>query len=426
MTRLEPSPLHIEWTPGWVRMVDITTSACSEAPRLSELRPVMNGHRQALVGIGRSRVFLKAMRLPRAAPDDLRRILGVQMAQMFPLPSEQLAFDFVQTADQTAEGCMTVIGAVRADDLRELREALREIGLTASRILPVALGAPVAAARAGSPRALLAERHPNGLMLDVVDCGVLRFSRVAAEDSDPEIEARKTLAASRTVDAPVLMVGNGTFPGTTPAAHGALDFLHEAPPFHLTLAEDRYREARRRSNARIRLAVLMLTSALLLMTMVWLDRQTSLALVTRGQGAWAREFVLDQSILNAASDDADQAGSVRDHLRQALQPAQPLSDISAVIAADVPPGAWLTGMSLERGKLLQVRGTAKTSSDVARLMDTLTASARFRDVRLVFANSAAVGKVPVVQFNISAVCVGNNPLPTAPKADTDTDGEGGA
>ena len=103
--------------------------------------------------------------------------------------------------------------------------------------------------------------------------------------------------------------------------------------------------------------------------------------------------------------------AVQNTLRRAFQPAQPLSDISAVVDDSLPPGAWLTGLTVERGKPLDLRGTAKTAGDVTRLVNALSASPRFRDVRLVFANSALIGKVPVIQFNVSAVCVGNLPMP---------------
>lgn len=411
MTKATMAALHLEWTPGWVRAADRTTGQSAEAARLSELGPILSGHHQALVGIGRSRIFLKTVRLPKAAPDDLRRILSVQMGQMFPLSADQLAFDFFQTTDQTTDGWLTVVGAVRAADLRELRDALKGVGIMAARILPVALAAPAVASRAGLRDALVAEQSPEGLGLDVVELGILRFSRVAPAANGPEIEARRTLAAAHVEKAALVAVGPVPLPDAVETSAGALDLLHEAPPFHLTSSEERFQEAKRRSDARIRLSALMMLSALLLMTLVWVNHQSALAVVKRGQGAWARIFATDQSILDDANTQLGQIKDVQGALHQAFQPAQPLSDISAVIAADLPSGAWLTGLTLERGKPMQVRGTAKSSGAVARLVYALGDSPRFRDVKLVFANSAAIGKIPVIQFDVSAVCVGNLPMP---------------
>lgn len=419
MSKTPVSPLHLEWTPGWIRAANIATGRTAEADRLSELAPILHGHTQALVGVGRARVFLKTMRLPRAASDDLRRILAVQMGSLFPLPPDQLAFDFLQTADQTSEGCLTLVAAIRADDVREIRAALKLAGLTAARLLPVALAAPAVAARAGATDALVAERGRTGLALDVVEDGVLRFSRVAPADSDPEGEARRTLAAARAGDLPVITVGEVALPRAVASADTALSLLHQTPPFHFELAEERERATRKRAADRMRLAVLMMLSAILLVVLVWADRQDAQAAVTRSQGAWTGKFTRYQSTLDSETDQLTKVQGVHDALTRAFQPAQPLEDVSAVVSASLPPGAWLTGLTLERGKPLQIRGTAKTAGDVAHFMNTLGSSPRFRGIKLVFANSGMIGKVPVTQFTVSAVCVGNLPMPAPAKA---TDG----
>ena len=416
MSKVLVSPLHLEWTPGWVRVADTATGQTAAADRLSALTPLLNGHRQVLVGVGRPRVFMKTVRLPRASRDDLRRILAVQVGGLFPVPADQLAFDFLQTADQTSDGWLTLVAAIRADDVREIQATLKGAGLTAARILPIALAAPAVAARAGAADALVAERGEAGLALDVVENGFLRFSRVAPGDSDPEGEARRTLAAARAGNPPVITVGALVMPRATASADTALGLLHEAPPFHFELAEDRAREAKKRAADRMRLAVLLMLSAILLMVLVWADRQDAQMAVARSQGAQAVWMRRHQSLLDAETDQAGKVEAANDALTRAFAPAQPLSDVSAVVAAGLPAGAWLTGLTAERGKPLQVRGTAKTSGDVARFMNALGAGPRFRDVKLVFANSSAIGKTPVIQFNVSAICVGNLPLPAPEKA----------
>ena len=224
-------------------------------------------------------------------------------------------------------------------------------------------------------------------------------------------EAEKTLAAARAEDLPVITVGGVDLPGAVPSLDTALNVLHEAPPFDFELSEDRVREVRQQVAARTRLAVLMIVSALLLVLLVWVDRQDAVAVVKHSQGAWARQLTTQESIQNAETAQAGEVVAAQNTLHRAFRPAQPLSDISAVVDDSLAPGAWLTGLNVERGKPLDIRGTTKTAGDVTRLVDALSANPRFRDVRLVFANSALVGKVPVVQFNVSAVCVGNLPMP---------------
>ena len=70
----------------------------------------------------------------------------------------------------------------------------------------------------------------------------------------------------------------------------------------------------------------------------------------------------------------------------------------------------MTGVTLERGKLIQIRGTAKTSEIVSQYMLMLQAEPQLRDVRLVFANNAAIETNQVVQFRYSAFTVCKLPL----------------
>ena len=429
VSRITQSPVHVEWTPGGVRAVNIATRETAQGVRLSDIGPILNGHGHPLVGVGRRDVFLKSVRLPKADPEDLRRILGVQLGQLFPLPPEQLSFDFFQTADQTAEGWLTVVAAMRGEDLKRLQAELKAAGLTAARILPVALAAPAVAGSAGKADALVLESGPAGLALDVVRGGVLVFSRVVPGVSDPECEAKRTLAAAQAGTLPVVTAGDivatgVSLPDALPGFGTSLSLLHEAPAFSFRLAEDRARDLKSRAGDRTRLAVLLMLSALLLVALVWADRQAAQAAVKKRQGALARQLTLLRSTQDAAAADAQKADAVQDVLGRAFGPAQPLGDIVAVVGDGLPAGTWLTGLGVERGKPLQIRGTATSPGDVPRVVHALGASPRFRDVRLVFANSVTIGKARLVEFDVSAVCVGNLPLSEPDKAGGVSQGAG--
>ena len=118
-----------------------------------------------------------------------------------------------------------------------------------------------------------------------------------------------------------------------------------------------------------------------------------------------------------ASSTESQLSELQSDLGHAFDPGQQLSDISAYTSDCLPPGAWLTGLTVERAKQLQVRGTATSSDKVAAFVDRLGSSKRFANVKLVFANSALVGTTPVIQFNVTADPVGNLPMPTPSKDD---------
>jgi len=156
--------------------------------------------------------------------------------------------------------------------------------------------------------------------------------------------------------------------------------------------------------------------ALLLAALVWADRQSALAAQKRKDGAVTRQMTRLQSIKDTEADKAQKVTDVQDVLHRAFGPAQPLSDIAAVVADSLPRGAWLTGLGLERGKPVEIRGAARSSSAVPQLVHTLGNSPRFRDVRLVFANGITVGKARATEFEISAVAVGSLPLSAPDKA----------
>jgi Tfp pilus assembly protein PilN len=412
------APLHVEWTPTLVRAMNVQTGESAKAVSLSELGAITRGQNQAIVGVGHNHVFLKALRLPKAAPDDLRSVLAIQLGQLFPVPPDQLSFDFIQTSNQNVEGYLTVVAAMRSELLRDLRAELKEVGLTPVRILPISLASGLVAARAGKQDALVAEGGAHGLALDVVEGGVTRFSRQASIGSEASVEAKRTLSAAKAGDLPTVSVGTVDIPGSIRAAEGALALLHEAPHFDFELMEERVQAAKRRIANRLRLASAFVVIALAIVVTILLQRTQASDVVTRSQGAWARSLVVMESDESADASEAANVVGIQQTLNRAFDSAQPISDISSVVDDKLPSGAWLTGISLERGKTIDVRGTAKAPEAVTEFVNALGSSPRLRGVTLVFANSSLVGETPVVQFDIGAFAIGNLPMPVPPKRST--------
>lgn len=415
MSKRTQTNLHIEWAPGQVRAVNTASGQRAAAGRVGELGEILNGQRDALVGVGRSLVFLKTARLPKAAPEDLRRILMVQVGQLFPLPADQLSFDFIQTENQTADGFLTVVAAVRSQDLKQLLAELQQAGIRAARIMPVAFGAIAVARRAGLSDALTLEGSANGLALDVVQDGLVRYSRLAPNGGDAAAEAQRTLAAAGASELPLVVSEGVAVAGAASAGGSTLELLGDSLPFSFELQEERLKAQKRKIETRTRFAFLMMAAALLLVTLLWVERGDAQAIVTRSQGTWTRDLSRLRSIRDTENKAAQLATSIDKTLDSAFQPAQPLSDVLTVIGDSMPQSIWLTGISIERGKPIQIRGTAAKATDVARLVDSLGTNPRFRDVRLVFANSAKVEETPIVQFSITATAVGNLPMPIPPK-----------
>lgn len=411
MSKKIDSPLHIEWSQDWVRAANIATGQTAEAASIAELGSILSGMRAAVVGVGRKQVFLKTVRLPKAAPEDLRRVLSVQVGQIFPLPIDQLAFDFIQTTDLNADGLLTLVAAMRADDLRRIRADLQQAGMVPARILPIAMASPAAAAHMGSTDALVVEKSLGGLAFDVVEGGILRQSRVVPLDSDADCEAQRTLAAAKAGDLTRITSTDVDLPGVRRGAQTSLVVLHEAPAFGFVLTEDRENAIKQSVSQRTRMATLLLLSSILLLALVWSNHMDAQSQVDKVTADWSRQQARLNTKIKDSTNDAQAATSITGSLHTAFQPAQPVSDIVALVGDSLPSGAWLNSLSVERGKPVNIRGTALTSDQVGQFVQKLGASPRFRDVRLVFANSAIVGKQPVVQFNVNATSVGNLPMP---------------
>ncbi|MBB6053045.1 PilN domain-containing protein [Armatimonas rosea] len=391
--------LHLEWAPGNVLALDRSDNRTARGADISELGRFVRGHKEALVGVSRGSVFLKTIRLPKATPDELRRLVNLRLGQLFPLPASELAFDAYQTNDQNMEGWLTVVAAMRSQDLVQLRSELAQAGLKATRIFPVALAAPAVAKQSD---ALVVDKLPNGLALDVVKDGVLRFSRLAPEDSPTGLEVQRTLMAAGVEDLDAVR-------GRT------LDELHRAPEFSFSLNEDRAKEEKHLIAGKTRLSILLLVSSLLLAGFIWVEHAEAQARKDKASAVWETKLKTLRVIRDAELAKAGRAVSVRGSLDRAFVTAQPLSDIVQAAATALPEGSWLIGVNAERGKPLQLRGTAMNGQQVAKLVDGLSRTPRFRDVRLVFANGAKIEETPVVQFNIAATAVGNLPMPQPEK-----------
>jgi Tfp pilus assembly protein PilN len=320
-----------------------------------------------------------------------------------------------------ADGFLTLVAAVRSEDLRQLNAELQKAGLHASRILPVALGATAVAARSHLTDALVVEAPATGggYTFDVVSKGIVRLSRTAPEGADLTREAQRTLAAAGIEDVPLVAAGDTEqmraatplLPGIKTQASAALDLLQDAPAFAFELAEDRIREKRKRVNLQVRIAAATMILALIAAGTVWGDRVQKQAAVNRGKSAWTRQIDTQKTIMNTQIASAQAAVDKEMTLKNAFVTPQPIGDIAAVAGDQLPKSVWLTGISIELGKPIQIRGTATDADDVARYLKSLTDSRRFRDVRLVVANTGRINENTVVEFNLTARAIGNLPMP---------------
>jgi Tfp pilus assembly protein PilN len=188
----------------------------------------------------------------------------------------------------------------------------------------------------------------------------------------------------------------------------------------LRLPEDVERERRKGKSRRQRQSMLLALASAALLFYVASDESDKLAARDVYQRKIQGTITTLKKSQDLAETDAQKATKNSNTLALAFQPAQRLGDAIALVTNRVPDGVWLSGVTVERGKLLIVRGTAKTSDAVAAYMQNLTQEPRLRDVKLVYSNNGQIQQTPVQQFSLSAFPVGNLALfdPTAKKTKT--------
>jgi Tfp pilus assembly protein PilN len=287
-------------------------------------------------------------------------------------------------------------------------EEVQSAGFTITKVIPTAMGSPLVAASHGLRDAVIAEKTAEGLCLDVVTDGLLRVTRIALADSDIEEEARRAASLVDAIDLPLLDVSTSNSSGTPLSAlvgPQSSTISLDLEPRSIQEARDKKQKATQQ-----RFALLMAVAAVCLVGLVWADRSDAEAKVAQDRtkmNASVSKLKREQQV--AESDALNQLAN-QEVLNRAFKPAQPLSDLVVLVTSEVPPGLWITGISVERGKSLSIRGTATSSQAVATYLDKLGRSERLRDVRLVFSNNATIEERQVVQFSIASFPVGNLPL----------------
>ncbi|MDX2065623.1 MAG: PilN domain-containing protein [Fimbriimonadaceae bacterium] len=401
------SPRYVvEWSSGGVRVADPASNRVSTT--LADLQG-----QEVLLVLGRRTAFTKPTFLPAAPEAELRKIVQLRSQEFFPLPNAQLAFDVWQT-DHTGEGGRWSL--VAGTSLEDLRAAIRQLEQAGARITAISVG-PIGSVRLteelGVTDAIVVQNAADGIAIDVVAAGRLQYSRVVNRDADIPSEIDRTKLVAGVGNVPIISAGDLDYrEADRKTPRSALDAIGNgtAPELLLELPENRERREKLRNQQAGRQALLMVMAVLALATFAYYDREESFTVVAKQQRRNAQKIKQLNTAKKAVEADVLAVSDTEKALKRAFEPAQSASDVIRVVTSEVPTGVWLTGLSFERGRELQVRGTAKTSTGVSEFVRRLTAQKRFRDVKLVFANNGEIDKTRIVQFSVSAFPVGNLPL----------------
>jgi Tfp pilus assembly protein PilN len=368
------------------------------------------GHHSCLLALGRGACFLKEVAAPKIPDSELRRVLALQMDQHFPFAAHEAAFSFRRLGDG-AEGARLQVAAVKAD---LLAQALDELSAAGMKVESAAASAHSAEAL-GAKSVVAVESADGRLLIDVVKDGAVVYSREAQDPGTEEgraAQVARTLAAAGLVDVPVMALGGlDALAGGSARPEKGLALLASAPPAfaleHPRVERDRQARA---VNWRFFAAGGLMVAAVLASVLVIGDRLSRQAELDRT--AQRRQVQIDQ--IQKSSREVEEKIKAYEEGGEALQaafvPAQHPSDVLAVTSNALPAGAWLTGLTFERGKPFQIRGVSKTQAEVGQFVSNLNSSGRLRDVKLNFANEGKIDEAKVFQFSITAHVIGNLPL----------------
>lgn len=407
----------VEWSPNEVISFDVSTKQFVKAASFSELASHI-GNGPIIASVSRRSSFIKALRVPNASANEINLILQTQMASMFPVPLHELSYSFRLTDDVDAEGRLAVVAAMRESDLLRLQSEAKEAGFKVEKVVPSAFGAMPLADSLGIKVAAVAQETSEGLAIDLISGGELRYSRVAQMPANRELiesEITRSFQAVGLDLAPTIAAGGFPFAeaphkSNTTTLEALLSHPLDKLGINLETREAVEKREKAKQSNRTRLAVLMCASAALLALLVFVDRSEQAEVVRIANAKWNKTLTDRRNDAKKLETDLTRLSATAESLKRALAPAQLPGDVYTVVSNYAPKGLWLTGTTYERGKIMYIRGTAANSDAVHSYLQSLTSEPRLRDVKLVFANNGEIEKTPVVQFSIQAFPVGNLPL----------------
>ncbi|MEZ0325117.1 MAG: PilN domain-containing protein [Fimbriimonas sp.] len=418
--------LVLEWSPRGVVAFEPGHKSTRAFETVAEA-VANSSSKTALVAVSRRSVFVRTLYVPNAAPSEIEIIVQMKLGELFPLPANELAYSIDLTDQVTPEGRLAVVVAMPAVDLRKLHEEMRAAGVRVQRVVPVAYGSLALADSLGLKDTAVVSREEAGLGIDIVSNGVLRYSRVAGTTANASAEVCRTYTVAGIPCGDILategVVVDDADRISTIAPLEALAGVWPTKVPTLELPEAVALKVSRATAARRRMAAFLMLAGIVLAVFAYFDYDDSVKLVQKAEARWTTQVRRAELDRKEAEKAAETSAAMEAAMRLATEPGQNQSDIVAAAANAAPEGIWLTGITLERGKVLLLRGSARTNDDITEYLRRLTlltatvsgnegisVAPRFRDVTLAFSNTGKIDDVPILQFSISAFPVGNLPL----------------
>jgi len=410
----------IEWSPGAVAAYDSATDRTIQGTSIADVASKMN-MREAVLAVGRRACFVRSVTVPDAPKDELVQALTLSIGQYVPIGAGDACVDLRIIGNADSQGRQATLVAMRATDLRTMQEEAKSAGIRIIATVPAAYGSWILANGTAVHDCAAVSENAEGLGVDLISGGELRYSRALPPNSSngqlaPELA--RTFSAAGMTTSPTFAVGTSVPSAEFRVEKSPIEALSgtgwAVPGVEFELPEVVQARAKAAATKRTRLAFLACAGAALFLTYVFMDRADAQAVVSKQQRKYSKELTSMRNKRDSEQLAANDAANMAKALDRAFKPAQTLGDILALASNDLPKNAWLTNVGVSRGQVVSIRGTAMTGADVKTYLDTLNAEERLRDVKLIFANNATIETTPIVQFSITAFPVGNLPLVDKP------------
>jgi len=406
--------LAIEYSGRGVTAYDPKSGTVSSYSDIAAVGAAYGG-RSVVIGLSRRSVFLRTVRVPNGAPHEIRQVLMIKAGDLFPLGPSELAMDFRLTDDIDEEGRLAVVAAVPTGELRKIRAEVKAAGMRLAGILPVAFGAAAVAKSLHQTNAAIVSRDSEGIGIDIVAGGEIRQSRLVAVSAAVESEVCRTYSLAGIPCGQIVASGNVVLKdpdldtNVTPLS-ALIESLAAGIGVDLQLPEDVEKQLRKARDSRKRVAFLLAVIAGGALIFVAQGRTQAAGLVDAQQTKDDDTLAKLKKSQKAEQEKSDAAVQAAATVKKAFEPGQKLGDVITMVANRVPDGVWLSGVSVERGKPMVIRGTAKTEILVTTYLRALAQEPRLRDIRTTVMNTGQINQIPVVQFSLSAFPRGNLPL----------------
>jgi hypothetical protein len=379
--------------------------------------------RSAVFAISQRNAFIRAISAPRASRDELTRVIALKLPPLLPLGPGEFVSGFRVAADPASTGQLAIVGAVKSEILRAVYADAEKARLMPVAVLPLAFGSWLAAKKLRHTDCAVAQVRGDTLTIDLIAGGELRYSRSAPMPASTQEVAdtiSQTFSVAGLPPTPVVALGSPGLNATTSDPADGLTFLGdlraiERTLFSLDLPDRVAAVATRNKRVAVGRAAVAAFIAVGFGLYVYSIQQARDAKELAAQSRsllQIREAQSEQALAEKAAASADDSVTVLDH---AFNPAQKFGDVVTVLSNSVSADSWLTGLTLERGEPVVVRGQTKSGKAITKLITDLTDLPRFRDVKLLSAAKASAGSKPMVQFALSGRAVGN--IPIGPQSD---------